>query len=145
MALDVEGRGNAEGVPRAVSVPRTAAGLNPVWGRHGGERVRHPDLGPVRFEHERVGVVEPAKRRLDPVAELVLQLRECRCTPELDEPPVDVVADLDVVVVHQDRELMAEVPAAREDHGGSRLFDRRDHFLVSLRTPGLDEGGDAGA
>src|SRR2546429_6770829 len=44
----------------------------------------------------------------------------------------------------EDRELMAEMPAAREDHGGARLLDRRDHFLVALGAAGLDEGRNPG-
>jgi hypothetical protein len=45
----------------------------------------------------------------------------------------------------EDRELMAEVPAPREDHCRAGLLDGGDHFLVALRAAGLDEGGDAGA
>jgi hypothetical protein len=85
----------------AVSVPRAAAGLDPVGRGNRRERIRHPDLGPVRLEHERVGVVEPAERRLGLVAELIFQLRERGRARELDEPPVDVVADLEIALGHQ--------------------------------------------
>ena len=39
-----------------------------------------------------------------------------------------------------DRTLMAEVPAAGEDHRRAGLLDRGDHFLVAFRAAGLDEG-----
>src|SRR5205085_7835321 len=101
MAVDMECRRDAEGVPGAVSIPRAAFGLDSVRRRHGRERIGHPDLGAVRLEHEGVGVVEAAERGPDLVAELGLELGERRRPPELDKPPVDVVADLDVAVVHQ--------------------------------------------
>src|SRR6478735_1002006 len=39
---------------------------------------------------------------------------------------------------------MAEVAAAREDHGGSCLRDRGDHVLVPARAAGLNDRGRAG-
>src|SRR5207237_2536805 len=86
-AVDVEGRGDSEGVPGAISIPRAASGLDPVRRRDGRERIRHPTLGSVRLEHESVRGVKAAERRLDLVAQLVFQLGEGRCPSELDEPP----------------------------------------------------------
>ena len=51
--------GDAERVPGAVREPRAPAGLDAVGRLDGRERVQHPDLGPVRLEHERVRVVQP--------------------------------------------------------------------------------------
>src|SRR6266576_3858096 len=62
---------------------------------------------------------------------------------ELDEAPVDEVADPAVVVVHQPS--VPEVTPVGEDHRPARLLDRGDHFVVALGAARLDEGRDAGA
>jgi hypothetical protein len=81
-----------------VREPPQASGLYAVRRRHGRERVGHADARAVSLEHERVGVVQAPHRGLDLVrpAELV----EARRTAQLDEAPVDLVAQAKVAVVH---------------------------------------------
>src|SRR4029079_19159780 len=58
VAIDVQGGGDAEGVPGAVSVPRAAAGLDAVRRRNGRERIRHPDLGLIRLARQAHAIVD---------------------------------------------------------------------------------------
>ena len=58
-AVRVQRGADPERVPGAVRVPPAAVRLNPIRRRHGRERIRHPDLGRRRVEHERVLLVQP--------------------------------------------------------------------------------------
>src|SRR5947208_15188987 len=42
-----------------------------------------------------------------------------------------------------DQGSVSEVAAARKDHRGARLLDRRDHVGVPFRSAGLDDGAHA--
>src|SRR5712692_2905088 len=110
--LDAERGADAEGVPRAVRVPPAPGRLNPVRGRDGRERVRHPDPRRGALEYQRVRVVQPPERRLDlaePELELVRDFVRPRCAPELDEAAIDVAADAEVELVHQWRKCRRAV------------------------------------
>src|SRR5207237_665445 len=137
-SVRVERRAGSEAVPRAVGVPPAAARLDAEGAGDRGERIRHPQLGRGRIEHERMSVVEAPPRGFD-LSTCQPELVRSGRAPQLDEARIGPPPDVEVELVHQCRKWRRPVttiapPAASTAAATSSSRTEPPGWMIAL-TP----------